>query len=137
METYSLSDPPRETLAKLAASARATYREYGGPDPWDAWRGALALFAGIELSDAAARAGGTAADFQFATAHATHLDLAGLRTDCQRTAKWLAKWLGRNIGDQAFDGDGNSLTPYVRTERWGDSDRVSFVAVYAQYKIGD
>lgn len=135
METYNLSDPPRETLAKLAASARATYREYGGPDPWDAWRGALALFAGIELSDAAARAGGTAADFHFSTAQGSYLDLAGLRTDCERTANWLAKWLGQNVEGQ--DGDGNSLTPYVQTERWGDSDRVSFVAVYAQYKIGD
>lgn len=135
METYNLTDPPRETLAKLAASASATYREYGGPDPWDAWRGAVALFAGIELSDAAGRAGSTAADFSFATAHATHLDLAGLRTDCERTANWLAKWLGRNV--EGRDGDGNSLVPYVQTERWGDSDRVSFVAVFAQHKIGD
>lgn len=124
MQTYNLTDPPRETLGKLAAAGH-----------WDEWRGALALFAGIGLAEAAQRVGQTAADFHFSTAQGAHHNLPGLRTDCERTAKWLAQWLGRNVDGE--DGDGNRLTPYVRTERWGDSDRVSFVAVYAEYKIGD
>ena len=126
MDTYNLTDPPAETLGKLAAAGH-----------WEEWRGALALFAGIALAEAAQQAGGTAADFHFATAHAGYLDLAGLRTDCGRTATWLAKWLDQNIGDLAKDGDNNSMTPYVVMEGTARSDRVSYVAVYRQYKIGD
>lgn len=126
METYNLTDPPAETLGKLAAAGH-----------WQEWRGALALFAGIGLAEAAQRAGGTAGDFHFSTAHAAHLDLIGLRTDCGRTATWLATWLGRTIRDLAKDGDNNSMAPYVQIERLGNSDRVTYVAVYREYKIGD
>ncbi len=126
MAIYNLTDPPAETLGKLATAGH-----------WQEWRGALALFAGIALAEAAQLANGTAADFHFDTAHGAYLDLIGLRTDCGRTATYLAKWLDQNIGDVAKDGDNNSLTPYVHIERSGNSDRVTYVAVYRQYKIGD
>lgn len=119
MTTYNLTDPPAETLGKLATAGH-----------WEEWRGALALFAGIALAEAAQLTDGTAADFHFGTSRGPYLDLIGLRTDCERTAKFLAKWLGRNI-------DNNSLTPYVHIERSGGLGRVSYVAVYRQYKIGD
>ena len=125
MSTYDLRAPARETLAKLAAAK-----------DWDAWQGALTLFAGVGASTAAEKAGATAADFSCGTVGAAYHDLCGLETNCKRTAEWLAKWLGRNIPDRCRDGDNNSLTPYVQEKHYVGGG-LSYVAVYTEYKIGD
>jgi hypothetical protein len=118
---FDLNAPAKETLAKLAAAGN-----------WEAWRGALTLLAGIELDAAAAKAGAEAAEFEAVTVHDAYLDLAGLRTECERTANWLAKWLDRNVDCHS---NGKPMQAYVVRDFPGG--RETWVAVHTQYSCGD
>ena len=120
---FDLNAPAKETLASLALAG-----------DWEAWRGALVLLAGIDLSAAAEKAGTEAGEFGHHQVQDPWLDLLGLRTECERTGAWLVKWLERNV--DCRDGDGNPMKPYL-VSSYGTRQQNVWVAVYRQYKVGD
>lgn len=121
MDIFDINAPARETLARLHTAK-----------DFDAWQGALSMFAGIELTAAAELVGAKAAEFGRRTINDAHLDLVGLETGCERTATWLAKWLDRNV--DCRDGDGHKMQAYVAAQDTKSHGK-SWVAIYRQHKL--
>ena len=82
---FDISAPARDVLASLSRAHN-----------WDAWRGALIMYAGRDLQLAADKAGVDPGEFEYdESVHHAYHDASGLRTSCKRTAAWLARWVNR------------------------------------------